>query len=153
MCCTWRKALIPTLLFSDLSMLFVLQRYKVSVYRRYSDFDVFHEVLLQRFAYRVVPAMPPKRMLKGGELLRHLNMLHVFISAFPTSYRYYFGRFMLNWKLSCKYPGACGRWVCFWFINNKHWVLVETTIPAGSVVSNTVSPIHQNYGLKETTDA
>ncbi|XP_056870919.1 sorting nexin-8a isoform X2 [Takifugu flavidus] len=41
------------------------QRYKISVYRRYSDFDVFHEVLLQRFSYRVVPAMPPKRMLKG----------------------------------------------------------------------------------------
>uniref|UniRef100_A0A665VGD6 PX domain-containing protein n=1 Tax=Echeneis naucrates TaxID=173247 RepID=A0A665VGD6_ECHNA len=41
------------------------QRYKVSVYRRYSDFDVFHEVLLQRFSYRVVPALPPKRMLKG----------------------------------------------------------------------------------------
>lgn len=41
------------------------QRYKISVYRRYSDFDVFHEVLLQRFAYRVVPALPPKRMLKG----------------------------------------------------------------------------------------
>ncbi|XP_072299114.1 sorting nexin-8a isoform X2 [Eucyclogobius newberryi] len=41
------------------------QRYKISVYRRYNDFDVFHEVLLQRFAYRVVPALPPKRMLKG----------------------------------------------------------------------------------------
>ncbi|XP_068606235.1 sorting nexin-8a [Brachionichthys hirsutus] len=41
------------------------QRYKISVYRRYTDFDVFHEVLLQRFAYRVVPALPPKRMLKG----------------------------------------------------------------------------------------
>ncbi|KAK7940553.1 hypothetical protein WMY93_003879 [Mugilogobius chulae] len=41
------------------------RRYKLSVYRRYSDFDVFHEVLLQRFAYRVVPALPPKRMLKG----------------------------------------------------------------------------------------
>ncbi|XP_061159454.1 sorting nexin-8a [Syngnathus typhle] len=40
-------------------------RYKMSVYRRYSDFDVFHEVLLQRFAYRVVPSLPPKRMLKG----------------------------------------------------------------------------------------
>lgn len=65
-----------TLPFSDLSILFISQRYKVSVYRRYSDFDVFHEVLLQRFAYRVVPAMPPKRMLKGGELLRHLNISH-----------------------------------------------------------------------------
>ncbi|XP_032443104.1 sorting nexin-8a [Xiphophorus hellerii] len=43
----------------------ISQRYKISVYRRYSDFDVFHEVLLQKFAYRVVPALPPKRMLKG----------------------------------------------------------------------------------------
>ncbi|XP_008327486.1 sorting nexin-8a [Cynoglossus semilaevis] len=41
------------------------QRYKISVYRRYSDFDVFHEVLLQKFSYRVVPALPPKRMLKA----------------------------------------------------------------------------------------
>ncbi|KAJ8391874.1 hypothetical protein AAFF_G00084900 [Aldrovandia affinis] len=41
------------------------QRFKISVYRRYSDFDVFHELLLQRFAYRMVPALPPKRMLKG----------------------------------------------------------------------------------------
>ncbi|KAM9779907.1 sorting nexin-8a [Neosynchiropus ocellatus] len=40
-------------------------RYKMSVYRRYSDFDVFHEILLQRFSYRVVPVLPPKRMLKG----------------------------------------------------------------------------------------
>ncbi|KAA8585310.1 hypothetical protein FQN60_004004, partial [Etheostoma spectabile] len=47
----------------------LIHRYKISVYRRYSDFDVFHEVLLQRFAYRVVPALPPKRMLKGGMLL------------------------------------------------------------------------------------
>ncbi|KAM9393451.1 sorting nexin-8a isoform 1-T1 [Pholidichthys leucotaenia] len=43
----------------------ISQRYKISVYRRYSDFDVFHEVMLQRFAYRVVPALPPKRVLKG----------------------------------------------------------------------------------------
>ncbi|XP_041134400.1 sorting nexin-8-like isoform X1 [Polyodon spathula] len=41
------------------------QRFQVSVYRRYSDFDVFHDLLLQRFAYRMVPALPPKRMLKG----------------------------------------------------------------------------------------
>ncbi|XP_048846234.1 sorting nexin-8a [Brienomyrus brachyistius] len=41
------------------------ERFKMSVYRRYSDFDVFHELLLQRFAYRMVPALPPKRMLKG----------------------------------------------------------------------------------------
>ncbi|KAJ8389663.1 hypothetical protein AAFF_G00115390 [Aldrovandia affinis] len=41
------------------------QRLKISVYRRYSDFDVFHEVMVQRFAYRMVPALPPKRILKG----------------------------------------------------------------------------------------
>ncbi|KAL4624426.1 sorting nexin-8-like [Arapaima gigas] len=41
------------------------QRFTVSVCRRYSDFDVFHELLLQRFPYRMVPALPPKQMLKG----------------------------------------------------------------------------------------
>uniref|UniRef100_A0AAR2IUP4 PX domain-containing protein n=1 Tax=Pygocentrus nattereri TaxID=42514 RepID=A0AAR2IUP4_PYGNA len=41
------------------------QRFKISVYRRYSDFDIFHELLLQRYAYRMVPALPPKRVLKG----------------------------------------------------------------------------------------
>lgn len=56
------------LLITFLLTLFFFKRYKISVYRRYSDFDVFHEVLLQRFSYRVVPAMPPKRMLKGGKL-------------------------------------------------------------------------------------
>uniref|UniRef100_A0A8C5EN97 PX domain-containing protein n=1 Tax=Gouania willdenowi TaxID=441366 RepID=A0A8C5EN97_GOUWI len=48
------------------------QHYKISVYRRYTDFDVFHEVLLQRFAYRVVPALPPKRMLKGNPISRFI---------------------------------------------------------------------------------
>uniref|UniRef100_A0A8C2HCA6 Sorting nexin 8a n=1 Tax=Cyprinus carpio TaxID=7962 RepID=A0A8C2HCA6_CYPCA len=41
------------------------ERFTVSVFRRYNDFDVFHELLLQRYAYRVVPALPPKRVLKG----------------------------------------------------------------------------------------
>lgn len=41
------------------------ERFTVTVYRRYSDFDVFHELLLQRYSYRVVPALPPKRALKG----------------------------------------------------------------------------------------
>lgn len=41
------------------------ERFKISVYRRYSDFDVFHELLLQRYAYRMVPSLPPKRVLKG----------------------------------------------------------------------------------------
>lgn len=43
----------------------VLQRFKSSVYRRYNDFVVFHEMLLQKFPYRMVPALPPKRVLGG----------------------------------------------------------------------------------------
>ncbi|KAM9058867.1 sorting nexin-8 isoform 3-T5 [Megaptera novaeangliae] len=39
------------------------QRFTSCVYRRYNDFVVFHEVLLQKFPYRMVPALPPKRML------------------------------------------------------------------------------------------
>lgn len=42
------------------------QRFKSSVYRRYNDFVVFHETLLHRFPYRMVPSLPPKRVL-GGE--------------------------------------------------------------------------------------
>ncbi|XP_016425062.1 sorting nexin-8a isoform X1 [Sinocyclocheilus rhinocerous] len=51
------------------------ERFTVSVYRRYTDFDVFHELLLQRYAYRVVPALPPKRALKGdfSNLYFHSN--------------------------------------------------------------------------------
>lgn len=60
---------------SSSALLLASQRYKLSVYRRYNDFDVFHEVLLQRFAYRMVPAMPPKRMLKGGESVRGTSRL------------------------------------------------------------------------------
>lgn len=49
----------------DLSPLCHLQRFKCSVYRRYNDFVVFHEMLLHKFPYRMVPALPPKRMLGG----------------------------------------------------------------------------------------
>uniref|UniRef100_A0A8C5R384 PX domain-containing protein n=1 Tax=Leptobrachium leishanense TaxID=445787 RepID=A0A8C5R384_9ANUR len=38
-------------------------RFKSSVYRRYNDFVVFQEMLLQKYPYRMVPALPPKRML------------------------------------------------------------------------------------------
>ncbi|XP_005397882.1 PREDICTED: sorting nexin-8 isoform X1 [Chinchilla lanigera] len=39
------------------------QRFKTSVCRRYNDFVVFHEMLLHKFPYRMVPALPPKRVL------------------------------------------------------------------------------------------
>ncbi|XP_077306137.1 sorting nexin-8 [Lithobates pipiens] len=39
------------------------QFFKSSVYRRYNDFVMFQEILLQKYPYRMVPALPPKRML------------------------------------------------------------------------------------------
>ncbi|XP_051993907.1 sorting nexin-8 [Xyrauchen texanus] len=39
--------------------------FQVPVQRRYSDFEVFHSLLLQKFIYRMVPPLPPKRILKG----------------------------------------------------------------------------------------
>ncbi|XP_011376819.1 sorting nexin-8 isoform X2 [Pteropus medius] len=39
------------------------QRFGASVSRRYNDFVVFHDLLLQKFPYRMVPALPPKKML------------------------------------------------------------------------------------------
>lgn len=84
---------------NDVCCFCCFQRYKISVYRRYSDFDVFHEVLLQRFAYRVVPALPPKRMLKGGASLRLHRSIPLFflrLSFFLNSlnaFRAYYGIF------------------------------------------------------------
>ncbi|XP_063063850.1 sorting nexin-8 [Engraulis encrasicolus] len=43
----------------------ISQHFILPVSRRYSDFDVFHVLLMQRFIYRMVPSLPPKRMLKG----------------------------------------------------------------------------------------
>lgn len=54
----------------DLSAALSLQRFQSSVYRRYNDFVVFHEMLLHKFPYRMVPALPPKRMLGGKAGLR-----------------------------------------------------------------------------------
>ncbi|ROI15944.1 Sorting nexin-8 [Anabarilius grahami] len=39
--------------------------FQIPVQRRYSDFEVFHGLLLQKFIYRTVPPLPPKRILKG----------------------------------------------------------------------------------------
>uniref|UniRef100_A0A2K5F4A4 PX domain-containing protein n=1 Tax=Aotus nancymaae TaxID=37293 RepID=A0A2K5F4A4_AOTNA len=39
------------------------QRFKSSMYRWYSNFVVFQEMLLHKFPYQMVPALPPKRML------------------------------------------------------------------------------------------
>ncbi|KAL8593278.1 hypothetical protein ACOMHN_009931 [Nucella lapillus] len=39
------------------------QRFKVSVLRRYNDFLALSEMMLMRFPYRLLPKLPPKRML------------------------------------------------------------------------------------------
>ncbi|XP_059903756.1 sorting nexin-8-like isoform X3 [Gadus macrocephalus] len=41
------------------------KRYRLPVHRSYNDFDVFRTLLIQRFPYRMVSQLPPKRMLKG----------------------------------------------------------------------------------------
>ncbi|XP_023221676.1 sorting nexin-8-like isoform X1 [Centruroides sculpturatus] len=39
------------------------QRYKSVVQRRYNDFVALHELLLQRFPYRLIPQLPPKKVM------------------------------------------------------------------------------------------
>lgn len=47
----------------------ISQHFVLPVTRRYSDFDVFRALLLQRFIYRMVPPLPPRRVLK--RVLQH----------------------------------------------------------------------------------
>ncbi|XP_077979974.1 sorting nexin-8-like [Glandiceps talaboti] len=39
------------------------QRYKSTVMRRYNDFVALQEIMLQRYPYRLIPRLPPKKML------------------------------------------------------------------------------------------
>lgn len=48
------------------------QRYKTTVLRRYNDFLALHELLLLRFPYRLVPRLPPKKMMGANkEFIEH----------------------------------------------------------------------------------
>ncbi|XP_013789133.1 sorting nexin-8-like isoform X2 [Limulus polyphemus] len=40
------------------------QRFNSVVQRRYNDFVVLHEMLLHRFPYRMIPQLPPKKLVK-----------------------------------------------------------------------------------------
>lgn len=42
------------------------QRFKSTVLRRYNDFAALQEMVMMRFPYRILPRLPPKKML-GGE--------------------------------------------------------------------------------------
>lgn len=47
---------------------FYLQRFNSVVYRRYNDFVSLHELLLARFPYRLIPKLPPKKIVGGKSL-------------------------------------------------------------------------------------
>nr|CAD7263324.1 unnamed protein product [Timema shepardi] len=49
-----------------LNRLCCFQRFGALVRRRYNDFVALHELLLGRFPYRLIPKLPPKRVV-GGE--------------------------------------------------------------------------------------
>jgi sorting nexin-8 len=41
------------------------RRFKSTVLRRYNDFIALHEIVIMRFPYRILPRLPPKKMLGG----------------------------------------------------------------------------------------
>ncbi|KXJ27091.1 Sorting nexin-8 [Exaiptasia diaphana] len=43
------------------------RRHNITVNRRYNDFVAFHDVLLQRFPYRLVPKLPPKKLMGASK--------------------------------------------------------------------------------------
>ncbi|XP_013391524.1 sorting nexin-8-like isoform X2 [Lingula anatina] len=48
------------------------QKFKVTVLRRYNDFLALHELLLLRFPYRMIPRLPPKKMMGASrEFIEH----------------------------------------------------------------------------------
>ncbi|KAK9505712.1 hypothetical protein O3M35_009702 [Rhynocoris fuscipes] len=49
------------------------KRFRSEVVRRYNDFVVFHELLLNRFPYRIIPKLPPKKIV--GVFPGDLNFL------------------------------------------------------------------------------
>lgn len=44
----------------------ILQVCKTTVLRRYNDFLAFQEMLMTRFPYRLIPRLPPKKMMGGN---------------------------------------------------------------------------------------
>lgn len=45
--------------------------HRVSVQRRYNDFVSFHEILLMRYPYRIVPKLPPKKVVASTEFIQN----------------------------------------------------------------------------------
>ncbi|EDO31495.1 predicted protein [Nematostella vectensis] len=43
------------------------QRHNLTVSRRYNDFVAFHDLLISRFPYRMVPKLPPKKLMGANK--------------------------------------------------------------------------------------
>ncbi|XP_031567509.1 sorting nexin-8-like [Actinia tenebrosa] len=43
------------------------KRHNMTVHRRYNDFVAFHDVLISRFPYRLVPKLPPKKLMGASK--------------------------------------------------------------------------------------
>ncbi|XP_068674297.1 sorting nexin-8-like [Montipora foliosa] len=43
------------------------RRHNCTVNRRYNDFVAFHDLLLLRFPYRLIPTLPPKKLMGGSK--------------------------------------------------------------------------------------
>eukprot|EP00117_Sycon_ciliatum_P000049 scpid61083/ scgid6281/ Sorting nexin-8 len=61
-----------------------------AVTRRYSDFETFHEILVQRYPYRLVPKMPPKKFVASTQFIegrrRSLRQFVNLVGRHPVFY-------------------------------------------------------------------
>ena len=83
------SSLSPSFLCPSLFVpLSLQQNLKSSVRRRYRDFEAFHEVLVAKYPYRLVPRMPPKKLAGTFPSLPHslpLSPPPSLISLSPSS--------------------------------------------------------------------
>ena len=50
------------------------QRFKSTVLRRYNDFVALYDMVVMRFPYRILPKLPPKKMLGGKVVVLFLHL-------------------------------------------------------------------------------
>ena len=67
------------------------RNYKASVLRRYNDFVAFQEMIMTRFPYRLVPRLPPKKMMGANrefieQRRRSLRRFLTLVSRHPKMY-------------------------------------------------------------------
>ena len=55
------------------------QRFKSTVLRRYNDFVALYDMVVLRFPYRILPKLPPKKMLGGTLVVESVLALFKFV--------------------------------------------------------------------------